>query len=59
MKIAGAQLHIVVRIPVKFQKIWSKTVGGDAHTKLCLRTDRRTDGQTDRRTDGRTDGRTT
>ena len=50
MKITGAQLHMVGKIPIKFQQNWPKSVGGDAHTKLCLRTD----GQTDRRTDGRT-----
>ena len=47
MKIAGAQLHIVGRIPVKFQQNWIKTVGEEAHEKLCLWTDRRTDRQPD------------
>ena len=46
MKIAGAQLHIEGRIPVKFRQNWPKTVGEEAHTKLCLRTDGQTDGQT-------------
>ena len=34
MKIAGAQLPIVERIHVKFQKNWPKNVGGEAHTKF-------------------------
>ena len=51
MKIAGAQLPIVGRIPVKFQQNWPKTVGGEAHTKLRLRTDGRTDRRTDRQPD--------
>ena len=43
MKIAGAQLHIVGRFLVKFQQNQIKTVEEEAHTKLCLLTDRRTD----------------
>ena len=40
MKIAGAQLHIEGRIPVKFQQNWIKTIEEEVHT----------DGQTDRPT---------
>ena len=42
MKIAGAQLPIVGRIPVEFQQNWMKTVGEEAHTNLCPLTARLT-----------------
>ena len=34
MKIAGAQLLIIGRIPVNFQQNWQKTVGEEAHTNF-------------------------
>ena len=32
--VSTKQLHIVGRIPVKFQKNWLKTVGEEVHTKF-------------------------
>ena len=45
----------MVKTSVKFQKNWSKTVGGVAYTRYILY--RGTEGPTDRRTDGRNDGK--
>ena len=57
-----AYLQTILKTPVKFQKDWTKTVGGVADTRMVVgadgRTDGQTDGRTDRQTDRRTDGRT-
>ena len=44
-------LQTILKIPVKFQKDWPKTVGGVADTRMVVGAD----GRTDRQTDGRTD----
>ena len=49
-------LQIILKVPVKFEKDWPKTVGGVVGRRMVGGADRRTDRQTDRQMDGRTDG---
>ena len=43
-----AYLHTILKVPVKFEKDWPKTVGGVADKRMVVAL---TNGQTDRRTD--------
>ena len=54
-----AYLQTILKVPVKFEKDWPKTVGGVAGTRMVgALSDVRTDGWKDGRTASRTDVRT-
>ena len=42
-----AYLQTILKVPVKFEKDWPKTVGGVAGRRMVGGADRRTDGWTD------------
>ena len=56
MRKPHAHLQTMTLTPVKFQRNWSKTVGGDLYTRYLILKGGQKDGRKDRRMENRKDG---